>query len=136
MSASKNLLLTLLLIMLLSLAGWTTTKTCQAQELRRYQPNKPTVSPYLNLGRSNVGGLPNYYSLVRPQARQRQVNFQTQRLQRQQAATLQQLGQVAQLQAQQPAQAVTGTGSRFLTTGSRSIYRDTLQFYPAVNLRR
>ncbi len=136
MSASKNLSNSLPLILLLALASWTSSKTCQAQELRRYQPNTATLSPYLNLGRFNNGGLPNYYALVRPQNRQRQVNFQTQRLQRQQAASLQQLGRVAQPQGQQANGAVTGTGSRFLTSGSRGVYQNTLQFYPAINLPR
>ena len=32
----------------------------------RYEPRTPTVSPYLNLLRTDPGGVPNYYSLVRP----------------------------------------------------------------------
>lgn len=106
-----------------------------AQELRRYQPSRPTVSPYLNLDRANAGGLPNYYSLVRPLKRQGQVNQQTQRLQRQQAASLQQLERAGQRRPMVPT-AATGTGSQFMTPSNRAVYRDTLQFYPMVNLRR
>lgn len=35
---------------------------------------RPTVSPYLNLFRRDGGGLPNYYTLVRPQINQQQIN--------------------------------------------------------------
>ena len=108
-----------------------TSRSSHAQQLRRYQPNSPTVSPYLNLARFNTSGLPNYYTLVRPLNNQRQVNLQTQRLQRQQGRTIQRLEQ----QQAAPA-AVTGTGSRFLTQGTQGGYQNTLQFYPAVTLRR
>jgi len=46
---------------------------CQAQT-PRYQPARPTISPYLNLFRGNTGPLPNYYSLVRPQLYQQDFN--------------------------------------------------------------
>ena len=130
MRASK----TLLLILLSSLGCLALAKRCPAQELRRYQPSTPTVSAYTNLGRFSGGGLPNYYSLVRPQNRQKQVNLQTQRFQRQQTATLQQLQRVVPVPL--APQATTGTASQFLTTGSRAVYRETLQFYPPVSLRR
>lgn len=44
------------------------------QGRRTYEPSSPTVSPYLNLLRSNLGPLPNYHSLVRPQMRQQAFN--------------------------------------------------------------
>ena len=44
------------------------------QGRRTYEPSSPTVSPYLNLLRSNLGPLPNYHSLVRPQMRQQSFN--------------------------------------------------------------
>ena len=112
-----------------------------AQELRRYQPATPTVSPYTNLGRFNAGGLPNYYALVRPIRQQSRVNLQTQRLQRQHSLALQQLArpsvvpQVATSSLQLPTKA-TGVSSQYFTPGSRTIYRDTLLFYPPVNSRR
>ncbi len=46
----------------------------RGQAQRRYQPNSPTVSPYLNLLRTNLGPLPNYHSLVRPQLNQQNFN--------------------------------------------------------------
>ena len=117
-------------------AAMASPKSCLAQELRRYQPSTPTVSPYLSLNRANAGGLPNYYALVRPLSRQRQVNLQTQRLQLHQSASLQQLGQSQIQLSQQPSQAVTGTASRYMTTGRHFGYRNTLQFYPAVSSSR
>ncbi|QDU55058.1 hypothetical protein [Aeoliella mucimassa] len=46
----------------------------QAQ-VPRYQPTRPTTSPYLNLLRPE-GAIPNYYSLVRPMQRQNQMQSQ------------------------------------------------------------
>lgn len=132
MSASKNL--SLLIICLVALVA--TSKRTAAQELRRYQPTKPTVSPYLNLGRFNDGGLPNYYSLVRPLNRQQQFNQQADRLQRQQSQTLMRLESEVASQRTLVPQVTTGTGSRYFNAGTRAVYRDTLQFYPPVNLRR
>lgn len=131
MSASKKMMLVSTAIVALQ---WQ-VRPLSAQGLERYQPATPTVSPYLNLGRFNTGGLPNYYSLVRPLNRQRQVNAQAQRLQRQQGVALQRLERATQIQPVGP-QVSTGTGSRFLTSGNRAVYRDTRQFYPSVILSR
>jgi hypothetical protein len=60
----------------------------------RYQPSRPTVSPYLNLFRNNTGPLPNYYSLVRPQLNQLDFN------QRQMTAQQQQNAAIGALQAE------------------------------------
>ena len=127
MSASKTAIVICLAILWGSLAA----NRCQAQELKRYQPSRPTVSPYLNLNRFNASGVPNYYTLVRPFNNQRQINLQTQRLQRQQAAAIRGIQRT-----QVSPEAVTGTGSRFLTSGSTAGYQNTLQFYPAISLRR
>ncbi len=132
MIANKKLAACLLLLLIASAMQ----NSNQAQELRRYQPSSPTVSPYLNLGRFNAGGLPNYYSLVRPLNRQQQINQQADRLQRQQSISLQQLQHEAMTRQLQVPQVRTGTASRFFNSGSRAVYRDTRQFYPAVNLRR
>jgi hypothetical protein len=77
----------------------------------RYQPSRPTVSPYLNLFRNNTGPLPNYYSLVRPQLYQQDFNQrQTQMMEQQGAAigslqtTTQKLGTTTQ----------TGKGSGYM----------------------
>jgi hypothetical protein len=43
-------------------------------QARRYRPSRPTVSPYLNLLRPDVGPLPNYHALVRPQLEQQITN--------------------------------------------------------------
>ncbi|WP_146397898.1 hypothetical protein [Pseudobythopirellula maris] len=45
---------------------------------QRYQPSRPTVSPYLDLLRQNNSPVPNYYSLVRPKQRQYEFNRQQQ----------------------------------------------------------
>ncbi len=43
----------------------------------RYQPSRPTVSPYLNLFRRDSGPLPNYHLYVRPILQQQSINAQT-----------------------------------------------------------
>lgn len=59
----------------LSLLGWLAfLGAAHGQGFRTYEPTKPTVSPYLNLLRTNFGPLPNYQSLVRPQLRQQSFN--------------------------------------------------------------
>lgn len=87
----------------------------------RYQPTRPTVSPYLNLLRPNESAVPNYYSFVRPQL-QAQENQQ-----RQQAINVQQQTAIGTLdrevlQITQPA-ARTGGGGNF---------RQYSHFYPAL----
>jgi hypothetical protein len=77
----------------------------------RYQPARPTVSPYLNLFRNNTGPLPNYYSLVRPQLQQQDFN------QRQMTAQQQQNAAIGALQVesrQMGATTQTGKGSGFM----------------------
>ncbi|RIK74243.1 MAG: hypothetical protein DCC67_16870 [Planctomycetota bacterium] len=90
------------------------------QQIRRYRPASPTVSPYLNLLRNNdIGGLPNYYSLVRPQLQQQQFNTQQQQFNRQQMAlSAQQSAAIGTLSTQlQPMTSPTGKGSGFMTEG-------------------
>jgi hypothetical protein len=95
------------------------------QQLRRYQPSSPTISPYMNLLRTNVGPLPNYYSLVRPQLNQLEFNRQQVATQAQQAASLRLLEKEGQKsQAATP----TGKGSWFMTSG-RAGYMNTSRFY-------
>jgi hypothetical protein len=89
---------------------------------QRYQPNSPTVSPYLNLFQNRKGlsnrAVPNYYSLVRPQLQQQRENHTQQTLIQQQDNTIQQLqANVQTLQERQDGPAVvTGHGSWFLNT--------------------
>jgi len=103
-----------------------TVATCSAQ-VRRYQPRKPTISPYTDLFRFNNGALPNYYALVRPQLNQRAFNLQEQALRQQQAGALQRLQNDVQLGLLPAAQ--TGTGSWFMIQGTRSTYLDTSPYY-------
>ena len=94
-------------------------------QVRRYTPNTPTISPYLNLTRNNGGGLPNYYSLVRPQMQQQDFD-------RQQAAQQQMQGQkIMTLQDEvQSGLTPTGKSSRFMNFGTRHTFGDTTGRFP------
>ena len=59
----------------LALCG--TGSRASAQQIPRYQPDRPTVSPYLNLLRSDVGPVTSYYGMVRPQLNQQAANTTT-----------------------------------------------------------
>lgn len=85
----------------------------RGQQARRYQPSRPTVSPYLNLFRNNTGPLPNYYSLVRPQINQLAFNQQQLIQQTQQNASLGLLQNELRQQGTTP----TGKHSGFMTYG-------------------
>jgi hypothetical protein len=108
-----------------------------AAQVQRYQPQRPTVSPYLNLTRLDVSPLPNYYAFVRPEIQQRQVNVQ------QQSFILRQQGEILGLQRQmiqpggpqmiQPGGPSTGTGSGFMVTGNLHSYLNTTGYYPLPN---
>jgi hypothetical protein len=86
----------------------------------RYVPARPTVSPYLNLLRTNDSPIPNYYSLVRPQQQQYRFYEQQQLINQQQQTSLQtqQQGlrtvQEGLLEMRQPQAKATGTGGRFM----------------------
>ena len=58
---------------------------------RRYEPSRPTVSPYLNLFRFNNSVIPNYQSLVRPEQQAQRFRQQQLQLDRQQQQELQRL---------------------------------------------
>lgn len=90
----------------------------QAQNPPRYQPQRPTVSPYLNLLRNDTGPLPNYYSLVRPQLNQLAFDRQMMSESRLQSLTIQKLETVTE-------QRLTGP------TGSGSVYGSLSHFYPS-----
>jgi hypothetical protein len=103
---------------------------------RRYEPSQPTVSPYLQLFRNDVGqnsALPNYFNFVRPLQQQYQVNQTQQRLLQQQYQAIGQLrsnvqaleGQLAQGQVVAP----TGKGSWFNRPSTKSGYLNTSRFY-------
>mgnify|MGYP003501423407 CR=1 FL=1 len=94
-------------------------------QVRRYTPNTPTISPYLNLTRNNGGGLPNYYSLVRPQMQQQDFD-------RQQVAQQQTQGQkIMTLQDEvQAGLTPTGKNAGFMNFGTRHRFGDTTGRYP------
>ena len=110
--------------------GLSFLQTCTAQ-VRRYQPQTPTLSPYLNLTLFNGGGLPNYYAFVRPELQQRAFDRQQQALTRQHGETIQRLENDVQRGITPIAE--TGTGSWFMIPG-KTTYLDTTRYYPAVHL--
>ena len=79
----------------------------------QYVPARPTTSPYLNLLRDDIGIVPNYHALVRPQQRQQQVNQQQQQTIRQQQRQIQDLNRDV-LQIRDPNIRATGTASSFM----------------------
>ena len=112
-------------VLLLALIGaWcvlVSSRSVVAQnQVPRYRPSRPTVSPYMNLFREDRGPLSNYHTYVRPMLEQQSVNY------RQQSATqqLQQHVQALQQQGQQygPAEvSPTGIGATFM---------NRLHYYP------
>jgi hypothetical protein len=100
---------------------------------QRYEPSRPTVSPYVNLFRENNGIVPNYQSLVRPMLQQQQTNiYQGQQLKKQQQS-LRDL-QVSQQDLERRARAgtsmsPTGKGAWFNKPGSQSTFMNTSGFY-------
>ena len=89
-----------------------------AQDIPRYSPNRPTVSPYLNLLRTDSGGVPNYYGLVRPQLNQQAFDRQISNTARSQNLAIQKLSTVSELRSTGP----TGTGS---------VFKNLSHFYPS-----
>jgi hypothetical protein len=94
---------------------------------RRYEPSRPTLSPYLNYFRQDTGLVDSYNTFVRPQERlRREMNRQESRLRN----LDRQVGQLDRQVEQQirPAQmAPTGTGSTFM---------NYLHYYNLGNRRR
>jgi hypothetical protein len=71
----------------------------------RYQPSRPTISPYLNLYRTQRGPIPNYHLYVRPILQQQQINAQ-------QSAAVNQLQQGLQ-ETQHTQHGPTGIGAGY-----------------------
>jgi len=121
----------LLLAILICGLAWAQGEMASAQKTAqrpgRYQPTRPTMSPYLNLLRRDVSAVPNYYSFVRPQQRQLEFNRQEQMLRRKQAHTLGKIQNDIQL-GQAPIHS-TGTGSGFMQPGSRSTFMNSSRYY-------
>jgi hypothetical protein len=100
--------------------------------VRRYQPSRPTVSPYLNLFRERTGTVPNYYTLVRPFQDQYHTNQLQQQYMRQQNQVIQQLQSEVYGLQQNPASpqvAPTGKGGWFIQPGTRNTFMNTSRYY-------
>lgn len=102
------------------------------QYQRRYEPSRPTVSPYLNLFRFNNSVIPNYQSLVRPEQDARRFKQRQQIYDRQQTQQVNQLrSTVTQLQQPPVARelvAPTGHGAWFQREGGAS-FQNTSGYY-------
>lgn len=113
------------------LAANASTALGQYQQ-RRYQPSRPTVSPYLNLFRFNDSVIPNYQSLVQPEQealrfRQEQTRFDKQ--QQQQLGQLQENVRVLK-QAPLKTQLVSPTGkSSWFNKSGGSQFGDTRDYF-------
>lgn len=91
--------------------------SAQQNQVPRYTPDRPTVSPYINLLRNDTGGVPNYYSFVRPQLDQQAVN-------RRNAATFQNQG-IAVMKLE-----TLAAGGTNRPTGSAATFRNYSHYYP------
>jgi len=96
-------------------------------QVRRYQPRRPTTSPYLNLTRLNTGAVPNYYSLVRPAQQQQEFNNQEQSLRKKQSGSILRLQNDVQ-RGLQPLEE-TGRRSTFNMQGSRGRFGYNAGFF-------
>jgi hypothetical protein len=108
---------------------------CAQYQQRRFEPSRPTVSPYLNLFRFNNSVIPNYQSLVRPEQQALRFRNDQQRLDRQQQQSLQQLQQSIHVLQEPPVTtplvAPTGKGSWFNVQGG-STFGDTSRYFSQV----
>jgi hypothetical protein len=103
---------------------------------RRYEPSRPTVSPYLNLFRPNNNVIPNYQSLVRPEQQALRFRNEQRQFDRQQQRQMQQLQSNVKV-LQQPGVnstlvAPTGKSSWFNVPGG-SQFGNTSSFYSQSN---
>jgi hypothetical protein len=98
----------------------------------RYQPTRPTVSPYLNLLRPDDAILPDYYTFVRPQQQAETFRGQQSLINRQQQSLL--------LQQQSEIDLATGTGAfrsrpaQVRSTGTASGFMNTSHYFPNVRV--
>lgn len=117
-------------------ALWAHARSGDAQQVRRYQPATPTISPYLNLFRFNNGPLPNYYSLVRPQLQQQVINRDNLAIQTQQASNILRLQndlRMTQEQAARGGGAATPTGKRaWFQSQGRAGYMTSNSYFQGV----
>jgi hypothetical protein len=97
---------------------------------RNFLYNRPTVSPYLNLTtRDAVAGLPNYFTMVRPQVEMRE---QESMRQRQSAQMQQQLNQVQDQvrNSQQQAAGMMLTGQMGWSARGMPRFGSHMSYYP------
>ena len=91
-----------------------------------------TVSPYLNLFNTGIGGsassFDNYNTLVRPQLRQQSINRQLERQTQQLNARVQQISAQPAFQAQ--------GSDRIMATGHPTVFGYYSRFYPSKGARR
>lgn len=94
----------------IAMSGWLMLNllSVHAQDIPRYAPRRPTVSPYLNLLRNDFGPLPNYYSLVRPQLNQQAFDNQISAATKQNSIAVQRL---STLSTESQGRSATGTDS-------------------------
>jgi len=83
--------------------------SCFGQSAQRYRPQRPTISPYVNLLRNDTGPVPNYYSLVRPQLDQQAWDNESSRFAQSSDLAIRQLNTIVDRREMRP----TGTGSVF-----------------------
>jgi hypothetical protein len=99
----------------------------------RYEPSRPTVSPYLNLFREQTGVIPNYQSLVRPFQRQIEINEQQRQIDAQRGAAISRLqAELYELQLEQASKATvapTGKSGWFLQPGQRQRFLSTSSYF-------
>ena len=95
----------------------------------RYTPSRPTVSPYLNLLRSDASGATNYYTLVRPQLDQQALNYQQQIMINDQEEQIRQLQKEARPEPKKLMVRQPQSGS----TRSGSVFNDHSHFYSQPN---
>ena len=98
-----------IVIMAIGLLGFILCVPCFGQSAPRYRPQRPTISPYVNLLRNDSGPVPNYYSLVRPQQDQQAWDREASRFAQSSDLAIRQLNTIVDRREIGP----TGTGSVF-----------------------
>ena len=121
------------LVACVALGLWLGGAVASNAQVRRYEPSRPTVSPYLNLFRERRGVLPNYYTLVRPFERQYETNRMQQQIIDQQSQAVDRLqGEVYDLQQRQATElnmTPTGKSGWFLRPSNRNQFMNTSRYY-------
>ncbi len=92
------------LVLLVAFSSLFVVQEATAQRRVPYYKRRPTISPYVNLFRSDNGGIYNYFTWVRPQLEFQQFREQTDRQLAQQRQQVAQQSMLAQQQLQQAVQ--------------------------------